>query len=345
MSKRLRIGTFLFALLYCIAAMTGMLIYADHKAITIDNVAQDRVENGEAIPLLKEQPLRFRPGEEDRAQFCIPLESGIQAENITIENHYTEHQVRIYLKGTSPEYYTREAVFGNISKIEAGSFEVTAEGVLLKISLTDVYECKTTLEEKHLYIEFVPPKEMYEKIVVIDAAGGGSQAGIVTEGLSEKNLTLDISKRLRSLFETTDIKVYYTRMDDSEVAEEKRAELANAVKADMLISIRLNESEDTSLYGIEAVYNPDYFIPGFDSIALSDLLEKKVVTAVSGRGNGLYEASDSDILLKEARVPAAIIKVGYAGNVKEAGLLQKTEYLDRIAQGIFDAVLEAYEKE
>lgn len=178
------------------------------------------------------------------------------------------------------------------------------------------------MEEKHLYIEFVPPKEMHEKIVVIDAAWGGSETGIVTETLSEKDLTLDIAKRVRSLLETTDIKVYYTRMDDSEIAEEKRAELANAVKADMLISIRLNESGDTSLYGVEAYYNPDYFIPGFGSIELSDLVERNVVTAVSGRGNGLYEASASDILLKEAKVPATVIKVGYAGNERSRAFEQ-----------------------
>ena len=75
---------------------------------------------------------------------------------------------------------------------------------------------------------------------------------------------------------------------------------------------------------------------------LADIVERQVVTAISGRGNGLYAAEASDVLLQEAKVPATIIKIGYASNLQEAGLLQNEDYRDKIAKGLYGAVLEAF---
>lgn len=350
MTKGLRIKAFLSILFFCAVSMGIMFVFMEHKAITIANVAQDQVEDTQGKKAESgakeegmEQMLRFRPGEENTDYFCIPLESGVRAEDISMENHYMDRQVWIYIKNTSKDYYGQEAVFGNISQIEAGSYEVSEEAVLLKFSLDNVYECRSIMEESHLYIEFVPPREMYEKIIVLDAGCGGEDRGVETSELIEKDVTLDLVKRLKILLEETDIKVYYTRMEDVYLSQQERVELANAVRADMLISLRLNESEDRTVYGTEALYNENYFIPGFGSVDLADLVERNVVTGISGKGNGLYAAGSSDILLQEAKIPATVIKVGYVSNVQEAMLLQRDDYRDRIAKGLFEAILEAYE--
>lgn len=351
MGKGLRIKTFIIGIVFFICSMTGMLMYASGKAIVIDNVAEDQVtvdstlnqEAGEAPADTTENLLRFRPGEDNTDYLCIPLEAGIKAENITMENHYMDRQMWIYIKGVSKNYYATEAVFGNISKIEAGSFEVVNGAVLLKFSLSDVYECKSVLEEDHLYLEFTTPKEVYDKIIVLDAGCGGEDIGYHTEDITEKELTLDIVKRVKTLLEKTDIKVYYTRTEDVTVADSNRIELANAVRADLFVSIRLNQSEDAAVYGTETFYNENYFIPGMGSVDLADIVEKNVVTAISGKGNGLFPAGEEDVLLQQAKIPAALIKVGYISNKQEAILLQREDYRDRIAEGIYLAILEAYE--
>ncbi|MGN1146843.1 MAG: N-acetylmuramoyl-L-alanine amidase [Lachnospiraceae bacterium] len=345
MCTGLRIKTLVYALVFCATSMVCMLIFADHKAITIANVAQDQVVSEETFqtgnPDEAARPLRFRQGEEDTAYLCIPLEMGIKAENVTMENHYMEKEMWIYIAGATPDYYEKEAVSGNISRIEAGCYEYSGDKVLIKFSLNGVYECKSVLEESKLYIEFVPPWEVYEKIVVIDAAGGGEDAGIQSNGLVEKDVTLDIVKRLKLLLEKTDVKVYYTRTEDVDISAESRVALANAVRADLFISIGLNESGNVADYGTEAIYNEAYFIPKFGNVELADLVERQVVTGVSGRGNGLYAAEDSDILLQEAKVPSTIIKVGYASNSREAELLKSGDYRDKIAMGLYDAIVEA----
>lgn len=330
--------------------MWVMLYFAEHKAISIENVAQDQVVNVDKLPLEQnngiqntEGVLRFRQCEEDTDYLCIPMQEGIKAENVTMENHYIEKQMWIYINGISQTFFDKEAIFGNISQITAGVYEVTSKGVLLKFTLTDVFEYKSILDENNLYIQFIPPKEVYDQIIVIDAACGGDDTGYCENSIIEKNMTLDIAKRLKELLDYSDIKVYYTRIDDSTISEEERVYLANAVHADMLISIRVNHSDDQSVYGTEAIYNKNYFIPGLGSVELADIVERNVVTQISGKGNGLFACDKSDILITEAKVPVAAITVGYISNKQESILLQKEDYRDKIAEGLYQAVLEAYE--
>lgn len=352
MNTRLRIWTFIFAFLFCAGSMWGMLFFAEHKAIVIGDASLEEIGK-EAFQTEEgqEQPLRFRQNGEEASALCIPLESGIKAENITIENHYMERQFWIYIEGTSPNYYAKEAISGNITGIEEGNYAYAGDTVLLKFGLDSVYECKSVLEESKLYIEFVPPREVYDKIIVIDAGAPQSKENSFVPPEEEptgkpdgKEIADDIVKRLRQLLNGSGIKVYYTGSGTEEVPAADRAAFANTVGADMFISIRLNEGEDKALYGIEALYNAEYFIPGFGNVELADSLVRHVATSVSGRGNGLYVTEESDILLKEAKVPAAAVLVGYISNQQESILLQREDYRDRIANGLYLAILSVYEE-
>lgn len=355
MCTKLRIGTFVAALLFCAGAMWGMLFFAKHKAIVIGDVVPEQAGK-ETFQPEGEQPLRFRQNGGEASALCIPLEAGTKAENIVIENHYMDKQFWIYIEGTSPYYYAKEAISGNIAGIEEGNYEYAGDTVLLKFGLDDVYECKSVLEEGRLYIEFVPPGEVYDRIVVLDA-GVLTAAGDLAEErqeseeeqsaagkLSEEELADDVVKRLRKLLDGSGIKVYDTGTGNNAATAADRAAFANAVGADMLISIRLNESDNAARYGIEALYNAEYFIPVFGGVELADNLVRCVTIAVSGRGNGLFLAEETDDLLKKAEVPAAAILIGYTSNLQENALLLRADYRNRIAEGLYNAVLAAYEK-
>ena len=70
-----------------------------------------------------------------------------------------------------------------------------------------------------------------------------------------------------------------------------------------------------------------------------------MVTAISGKANGLLEAAEDDTVICDATVPAAAIKVGYLTNGQEAILLQREDYIQRIAEGIYRAIIRAYEEQ
>lgn len=349
--KRTAIYTFLFA----VSALAVIFYYSAHKIVVVADVAHDEVaqstEPTNPEPVQKNEQekneILFEPNGQEMNYFCIPLHDVVKAENVTIENHYMDKELWVSLK--QPElnkafvnFYQTQGVYGNRDAVIDGYFEKGTDNFWLKFRLNDIYEYHSILEDNKLYIDFVAPKEVYDKIVVIDPAYGGDDTGAVSEELQGKDITLEIARALKQKLDETEMKVYYTRMDDSAPSDEDRIALTNAVKADLMIRIEVNGNEDTKIYGTEAVYNSKFFIPGFGSVELADLLEREVVTAISGKANGLVDVSEEDAVIRRANVPAAAIRVGYVSNGQEAILLKREDYIEKIAEGIYQTILKAY---
>ncbi len=92
--------------------------------------------------------------------------------------------------------------------------------------------------------------------IVIDAGHGGHDTGTIgPTGLMEKDLVLDVSRRLgKMLEEQLGAEVFYTREDDSFVPLENRIALANEKQADLFISIHANSSRNRRVRGVETFF-------------------------------------------------------------------------------------------
>lgn len=333
--------------------MSVMLYYAATKTVGVADLAQDEVvrpsvqkeEGAPAVPT-KENEIAIDRTEMSTNYFCIPMPESVKAEEVVLENHYMDKELWVCISTEQPKnyeaFYREGSVYGNCENVTDGRFETEKERICLRFALNGVYEYRSIFEDHTLYVEFVSSKEVYEKIIVIDPGYGGEEQGITADGVLSKNITLDIAKALKTMFDESDIKVYYTRMDDSNPAVADRVELAAATKADMMIRIEVSGDENSKLYGTSAVYNSKFFIPGFGNVELADLLEREVVTSISGKACGLIESSEEDRVVNSATVPAAAIRVGYLTNSQEAILLQREDYIRRIAEGIYNAVMKAY---
>ena len=338
----------IFSIIFSIVAMGIILYLSAGKVITISNVAQDEVQR--EVPQsgnkeeAKAQTLTFVLGQSNTSYLRIPLPKECKAEDIVIENHYMDQELCVLVNGAKDEFYAENAISGNREMIGQGTYESEGNGVKLRFQLTGVFEYRTILENNDLYVSFLSPREMYKKIVVIDPACGGMNEGYTANGLLEKTVNLKVAQKLKEKLDKTDIKAYYTRMDDVNPEEESRVNLANATKADMYIRIQVDANEDVSVYGATAVYNDNYFIPGFGSVELADMLEREVVTIIKGKALGLSEADARDYTLRNVTIPAATIRVGCITNKQEAILLGKEEYYDRIATGIYNAIVKVYDE-
>jgi N-acetylmuramoyl-L-alanine amidase len=91
---------------------------------------------------------------------------------------------------------------------------------------------------------------------MIDAGHGGSDSGTIGKmGTMEKDITLDIAKRLkRGLLNTGRYRVLMTREDDSAVPLNERVKIAQTAKADLFISIHLNYLPAKPINIIETFY-------------------------------------------------------------------------------------------
>lgn len=98
------------------------------------------------------------------------------------------------------------------------------------------------------------------RTVVIDPGHGGADPGAVGKYSKESHLTLKMSLLLGEMIKKAypDVKVIYTRTDDSFVELYKRAEIANKNNADLFICVHINASSSPTPYGAET------FVMGID---------------------------------------------------------------------------------
>jgi N-acetylmuramoyl-L-alanine amidase len=330
--------------------MGVMLFYADTKVIAVADLAQDEVTgtaSGVAATDGDENRINIDRSSQTSVYFCVPIPAGVGAEDITIENHYVDRELWITISPEEMEllqqFYEKNSVYGNCENVLDGHFDVEKKRVCLRFVLSDVYEYQSIFEDNVLSVRFMQPGEVYDRIVVIDPAYGGQDVGAEQDGVYGKDIALNVAKAVKEKMDETDIKVYYTRMDDTNPDTEKRLGLAEAVKADMLLRIEVGSADSSRTYGTETIYNGRYFIPYFGSVELADLLERQVVTAISGKANGLVEAAEEDAVISGATVPAAAVRVGYLTNSQEYALLQRDDYIKKIADGIYKTIEAAYE--
>jgi N-acetylmuramoyl-L-alanine amidase len=115
----------------------------------------------------------------------------------------------------------------------------------------------------------LPLKEVFglgAKIIVIDPGHGGKDPGATAStGVREKDVTLDVARRLRDkLIARGGYKILMTRDDDSTVALKRRVEFSNSMGADLFISIHVNSLPEHDLNVVETYY----FGPNSDNKSL-----------------------------------------------------------------------------
>jgi N-acetylmuramoyl-L-alanine amidase len=161
----------------------------------------------------------------------------------------------------------------------------------------------------------------------------------------EKEINLNISKKVTELFESHPyIKVYATRTEDVTLAREARAVFANGI-GDMFISIHANAMTGNALpNGIETWYWPhsnDAQI-GLSCINLAEIINRNLVQATGAFNRGLK--TDDLVVLRETRIPAVLVEVGFMTNPAELAKLITEAYQWQIAQGIYRGIVEAFNR-
>ena len=192
-------------------SMVAMLWTAAHKTVVISARSQ---EQGELIPEYRteqtgEMQLPMQTDQKADRQICIPLEAGTKAENVVVENHYMEKELWIYIENGRKAFYKERRITGDLNPVEKGICEAQNEGVLLRLSMREVLEYHSTLEEGYLWVDYVSPKELYDRIVVLDPVGGGRDPGVTASGCQEKEVALSVARQTAQLMEGEGISYPY----------------------------------------------------------------------------------------------------------------------------------------
>lgn len=335
----------IYSTVFFVVAMCGMVYLGSNRSPEGINpvTAEDTKTSGTVKKEAREIPV-FQELE-DSAYLGIPISTSTTEDKILLESNYVEQKLYITIDGLDSRFFDENKIIGDSSYANRVILSYDSGITKLEIQLTNIYEHTAFYKNNMLYLEFVQPREMYGKLIVIDAGGGGASGEMRPGEHTEQSITLAIVKKLKEKLDKTDIRAYYTRTDDSNPTDENRVALSNLLKADMLISIHVSEdSNNEEANGVQTTYNPTYFIPKFSSIDLAYMIEREVVKSTGGKANGLIPAGGSDVLVNEAIVPVAMVEVGYLTNKEEEALLEDEDYITKIANGIYNGIMESYKK-
>ncbi len=211
--------------------------------------------------------------------------------------------------------------------------------------------------------------------IVIDPGHGGHDTGTIgPDGLLEKDLVLDVGRRLGKLLETRlGAEAIYTRKDDTFIPLETRTAIANQEQADLFVSIHANSSRDPNARGVETYYLNFTSSPEALEVAarenavseksiheLGDLVKKialkekieeshefasnvqealhsGLATKNSGiRDRGVKKAPF--IVLIGANMPSILAEISFVSNPSDERKLQTPEYRQRIAESLYRGV-------
>lgn len=164
--------------------------------------------------------------------------------------------------------------------------------------------------------------------VMVDPGHGERVPGCVVDDIMEKDITLQVSLKLRDALKKEGATVKMTREDDSVYPRLKeRGRMANEAKVDYFISIHCNFYEDdANIYGFESYYYNEE-----KSAALSEAM----VHAAKVDGIAIQDSKYGNFqVLRDAKMPAVLLEIGYMSNAAELQNMCNEAYQQRLAEAI-----------
>jgi len=211
--------------------------------------------------------------------------------------------------------------------------------------------------------------------IVIDPGHGGHDTGTIgPSGLQEKDLVLDVSRRLgKLLVARLGAEVVYTRGDDTFIPLETRTAIANQENADLFVSVHANSSRDPDARGVETYYlnfssSPDALEVAARENAVSeksihelqDLVKKIALkekieeshefaadvdrslhSGLAAKNPGLRDRGVKKapfIVLIGANMPSILAEISFVSNPGDERRLQTADYRQRIAESLYRGI-------
>jgi N-acetylmuramoyl-L-alanine amidase len=205
--------------------------------------------------------------------------------------------------------------------------------------------------------------------IVLDPGHGGHDPGAMRSGMKEKDITLDVSTKLKTILEQEyGYEVLMTRTTDDFVALEERTAFANSKSADLFVSVHVNSSRNKKAKGIETYYlnfatTPEAMEVAARENAISEknMGELQKLTTAIALNTKIEESRDFAKLIQTnlvghlekgyapnnlgvkqapfyvligAQMPSILAEISFISNEREYDLLETPGYRQTIAQGL-----------
>ena len=285
------------------------------------------------------------------------------------------YQMKSKLFKNNDQYYAPIDDFFNILFLH-GADQYSVDYSKMSISLNSI--SKKSPETVDMNVDLKKEKNKWKlDTIIIDPGHGGKDPGAIGyRGTKEKDVTLDVAKRLAKKIERNmKINTVLTRDEDTFIGLRERSKLANAQNGKLFISIHANSAEDQRAHGFEtyligvnknaaavrtaARENAVLALEGSDIQTLTDeaLIKATITQASFASGSERFAAlvqeemnkrlQSKDRGVKQAgfyvlaytSMPNVLIELGYISNPSEEKKLRSSQYKDALATSIYRAIV------
>ncbi|WP_454191396.1 N-acetylmuramoyl-L-alanine amidase [Paenibacillus sp. Marseille-Q7038] len=261
------------------------------------------------------------------SSFSQPLSIGTIGK-LDVSGYSSVSEVRYSLFSRDPEVVRIVIVAENEIPFE---FQTEMDSNTLVVDVTEADENNTSVP-----IPVPPVDNLGRKTVVIDPGHGGSDPGTIgITNKHEKDFNLALSLKVEALLQNEpEIHVVMTRDEDVYPTRTERVALANALKADIFISIHGN----SVLASPQASGTETYYYQRSSSKDLASDIHKHLVKALGFKDRGVKEGNWQ--VIRETTMASALLEIGFLSNLAEEEALFTEAVQDKAAQAIVEGIKE-----
>lgn len=309
---------------------------------TVDDLVQYSFQEENQNLILEIYPTTLKNMRFDKTANVLYLDKveKIDTGSIQFDDQYLDGYFDVILPGNYEKSYGYGKYDVKGSVLEDIEVSTKGNNTTFRFHQNRISAYQVTDEGDCYAIRVKNPKEVYDKVVLLDAGHGGKDPGTSGNGLLEKNLNLTVAQKIAQKLQNSGIKVYMTRNSDVYPENSVRAKTANEI-ADFMVSIHMNSGVDTAngtevLYQVHANDNAGRMT----SKQLAEILQSRVISATGNTNRGVKLRTDV-LILNRTTVPAVIVEVIFVTNTGDALKISNPTYQDQVAQAIADGIQEA----
>ena len=183
-----------------------------------------------------------------------------------------------------------------------------------------------------------------EMQVILDAGHGGIDVGKTgVNGEKEKDINLEISKKIKRFLSDSNVSVKMTREGDERLADSQREDLkartdimnGGALLALLAVSIHQNSYRDPAVSGAQVFY----YTGSEEGRTAAGMIQAEL-NALAPDNEKEIRANDSYYILKNTRIPTVIVEGGFLSSYTEAEKIVDDEYQNRISEAVSEGILQ-----
>jgi N-acetylmuramoyl-L-alanine amidase len=223
---------------------------------------------------------------------------------------------------------------GGVRQIRVGQFQREPPVVRVVVEMTRALRYRVLRQGKgERYFVQLYRGDRRSAVIMLDAGHGGSDpGGIGVTGINEKDIVLEVTRKLARVLRSQGYEVILTRDEDRFVSLGQRADRCNELLPMIFVSLHANWMDDPTFSGVMTFH----FEGAGEAQVLAHAIQRSLVSSTGAVDRQVRTANF--FVLRETVVPAVLVEVGFLTNSAEEYRLRDPLYQQRIVNGLAQGI-------